>query len=229
MALQRKLIKKIEPLISKFVNSSKKKDDISRFFSEDGKSSFINPYSHPLAIKMTDLLEKNHVYDYSYRTPYAFIFPLTLLFASIAKFSSISEDIFDNLKFVLSKRLMKRYSKKQVDKIMEYFIFSHLKFLARVFFEDMLLFPSLIQHRKFLSNFIDLHGVENLENALKKGNGVILICPHFGNQLITTTLLAMKGFKCAQVIDLETERAFERHYKRTGLKLIDTSNKEKAR
>jgi Kdo2-lipid IVA lauroyltransferase/acyltransferase len=67
--------------------------------------------------------------------------------------------------------------------------------------------PQLLKQR------IDFSGKENLDAALAKGNGVILVSAHFGNFPLLLARLSLEGYKSSGIMrpmrDLRVEKIFE--------------------
>jgi KDO2-lipid IV(A) lauroyltransferase len=93
-------------------------------------------------------------------------------------------------------------------------------FLAKSAVELMFLMdkPDLLKSK------VDLVGRENLERALSKKNGVILVSAHFGNFPLLLGRLAIEGYKSAGIMrpmrDSRVEKIFLEKRKKFGVKTI---------
>ena len=62
---------------------------------------------------------------------------------------------------------------------------------------ETIFFGALNKHR--INKIMHVEGIENLDNALSKGKGVILLLSHFGSFLLPLPLLGYMGYKVNQV------------------------------
>ncbi len=53
---------------------------------------------------------------------------------------------------------------------------------------------------RMVKNIVTLEGIENLEQALAKGNGVVAVTAHFGNFPLMMMALGQKGYKVSSII-----------------------------
>jgi KDO2-lipid IV(A) lauroyltransferase len=78
--------------------------------------------------------------------------------------------------------------------------------------------PALLKQR------VKLVGKENLDNALARGNGVILVSAHFGNFPLLMAKLSLEGYKAAgimrQMKDPRVEKMFLSKRDRLGIRTI---------
>jgi len=93
-------------------------------------------------------------------------------------------------------------------------------FLAKGALELLFLMdrPELIKER------VRLVGKENVDAALTKGRGVILVSAHFGNFPLLMARLALAGYKVAGIMrpmrDSRVEKIFQDKRKRLGIKTV---------
>ena len=78
--------------------------------------------------------------------------------------------------------------------------------------------PFLLKQR------VEIIGKENLEQALSKGNGVILVSAHFGNFPLMMAKLSLEGYKIAGIMramrDSRMEKIFVSKREKLGIKII---------
>ncbi|MFA5287587.1 MAG: lysophospholipid acyltransferase family protein [Candidatus Omnitrophota bacterium] len=107
-------------------------------------------------------------------------------------------------------------NKEELDKIVQ----DCFTFLAKSAVELMFLMdkPDLLKSK------VDLVGRENLERALSKKNGVILVSAHFGNFPLLLGRLAVEGYKSAGIMrpmrDSRVESIFLEKRKKFGVQTI---------
>jgi Kdo2-lipid IVA lauroyltransferase/acyltransferase len=81
--------------------------------------------------------------------------------------------------------------------------------------------------KDFFESNIDLIGVENIDNSLAEGKGVILVSLHMGNLDIGIRALAYAGYKVNAIVDKikpeQVNRFIQTRRANSGLKLIDAS------
>ena len=56
-------------------------------------------------------------------------------------------------------------------------------------------FMLFLQHRHLINKYVSVEGLENLDQALAKGKGVVALSAHFGNFPLLCVKLALKGYK----------------------------------
>ena len=82
----------------------------------------------------------------------------------------------------------------------------------------------LMDRPELLRKRVHVKGIEILQKALAKGNGVILVSAHFGNFPLLMAKLAQEGFKVSgimrQMRDLRTEKIFLTKRQRLNIKTI---------
>jgi KDO2-lipid IV(A) lauroyltransferase len=93
-------------------------------------------------------------------------------------------------------------------------------FLAKAGMELMF----LMDRPKRLKERVRIIGQDNLENALKKGKGVILVSAHFGNFPLMLARLSLEGYKVGGIMrpmrDTRVEKLFEKKRRRLKIKTI---------
>jgi lauroyl/myristoyl acyltransferase len=62
---------------------------------------------------------------------------------------------------------------------------------------DSLLYPTMNTHN--ISDMVEYKGIENLDIALSKGKGAIVLYPHFGNEEFLMPALGYRGYRVNQV------------------------------
>ena len=107
-------------------------------------------------------------------------------------------------------------SKEELDKIAR----DCFTFMAKSAVELMF----LMDKPQLLKSKVDIAGRENLENALSKNRGVILVSGHFGNFPLLLGKLAVEGYKAAGIMrsmrDSRVEKIFLQKRKKFGVKTI---------
>lgn len=116
----------------------------------------------------------------------------------------------------LSIAFGKEKSKEELDKIVK----DCFTFLAKSAVELMF----LMDKPHLLKSKVDLIGRENLDRALAKKNGVILVSAHFGNFPLLLGRLAIEGYKCAGIMrpmrDSRVEKIFFKKREKFGVQTI---------
>jgi len=83
---------------------------------------------------------------------------------------------------------------------------------------------SLTDRPRLLKKCVEISGKENLDSALAKGNGVILVSAHFGNFPLMLMKLSLEGYKTAGIMrymrDERTEKMFMKKRTKSGIKTI---------
>jgi KDO2-lipid IV(A) lauroyltransferase len=77
---------------------------------------------------------------------------------------------------------------------------------------------------QLLKDKVELAGVENLDNALARGNGIILVSAHFGNFPLLLGRLAVGGYKAGGIMkpmhDTRMEEVFRKKREKYGVRTI---------
>jgi KDO2-lipid IV(A) lauroyltransferase len=107
-------------------------------------------------------------------------------------------------------------SRQEIEQIArECFMFLAKSGVELVFLMDR---PSLLKRR------VEIAGRENLDTALAKGRGVILVSAHFGNFPLMLARLSLEGYKTAGIMrfmrDARVEKVFVAKRNRLGIKTI---------
>jgi len=82
----------------------------------------------------------------------------------------------------------------------------------------------LLDRPHLLKRRIEITGKANLDNALSRGKGVILVSAHFGNFPLILAKLSLEGYKVAGIMrymrDERAEKIFAEKRRRIGIKTI---------
>lgn len=110
----------------------------------------------------------------------------------------------------------KEKSKEEIEKIAKDCFY----FMAKAGIEMM----SLVERRQLLRKRVEIAGKDNLDNALAKGKGVILVSAHFGNFPLMMARLALAGYKISGIMramrDSRAEKIFLAKRNRFSIKTI---------
>ena len=122
---------------------------------------------------------------------------------------------------IVKRILGNKISQKQAGKIIRCNFQNFNKSLI-----DFFRIPKL--DRKNIDNLVEIIGQENLDIALKEGNGVILVGLHMGNGGFTSTALALKGYFVNIIVWKEknekVDRLFQSIRQSKGVGVIHSHN-----
>ncbi|MDY7033041.1 MAG: lysophospholipid acyltransferase family protein [Thermodesulfobacteriota bacterium] len=76
----------------------------------------------------------------------------------------------------------------------------HKRRLETVFFGGL--------NKKKINNLVDARGLENIDEALSRGKGVILLLSHFGSFLLPLPFLGYRGYKVNQITGKQIHSSF---------------------
>ena len=146
--------------------------------------------------------------------PSSYLYGFAKIVSSLAyRFATKQKNIaFDSLSIAFGRDK----SKQEVDKIVQ----DCFTFIAKSAVELMFLMdrPQLLKSR------VDIIGKENLDNALSRNRGVILVSAHFGNFPLLLGKLAAEGYKSAGIMrpmrDSRVEKIFLEKRNKFGVKTI---------
>jgi len=133
----------------------------------------------------------------------------TLGFAAIRKQKTIALES-------LTVAFGKEKTREEIERIAkDCFIFMAKSAVELIFLMDR---PELLKKR------VETAGRENLDNALSRGNGVILVSAHFGNFPLMMAKLALMGYKVAGIMrpmrDSRVEQLFLKKRNRFNIRTI---------
>ena len=81
-------------------------------------------------------------------------------------------------------------------------------------------------NQDFIKKYIELDGLENLNKALAKGKGIIVLAAHLGNYELAGAILSLLGYPLSVVAlshkDKRINRFFDGQRQRVGMKVIST-------
>ena len=81
-------------------------------------------------------------------------------------------------------------------------------------------------NQDFIKKYIELDGLENLNKALAKGRGAIILAAHLGNYELAGAVLSLLGYPLSVVAlsheDKRINQFFDRQRQRVGVKVIST-------
>ena len=154
-----------------------------------------------------------------------FIFPLKVSYWIAARIGDIvyflmKKDRQERVRIV--KRILKnKISQREAQRIVRYNFQNFNKGLV-----DFFRIPKL--NKEDINNLVEIVGQENLDTALKKGKGVILVGIHMGNGGFVTTALALKGYPVNIVVWKEknekVDRLFQSIRQSKGVRVIYSHN-----
>ncbi|MHA1143583.1 MAG: lysophospholipid acyltransferase family protein [Candidatus Helarchaeota archaeon] len=174
------------------------------FNSAGTQDSFVNPYAHPFNIGFVKLMNRKNWFKFTRKLPFIWVY----LFSKFCRFISGLDKKFktqtmDNVEFVLKDRLQ-RYDHQTREKIKEYIALKHFEFMGRLWFEDLLVFCSFRRYPSDVPKYVKGFGLEKIDEAKRKGKGVILLAAHHGHHMVCTSFLGYSGYKVTQLIDVKT-------------------------
>ncbi len=81
-------------------------------------------------------------------------------------------------------------------------------------------------NQDFIKKYIELDGLENLNKALTKGKGIIILAAHLGNYELAGAILSLLGYPLSVVAlshkDKRINQFFDGQRQRVGMKVIST-------
>jgi Kdo2-lipid IVA lauroyltransferase/acyltransferase len=88
--------------------------------------------------------------------------------------------------------------RKKAAKILESFWINHQKGFIELFLSQK-------YSKENIDKIINFKGIDNIDNALEKGKGVVLTVPHFGNERFIHIGLALKGYPVSVITSKFTQ------------------------
>ena len=72
--------------------------------------------------------------------------------------------------------------------------------------------PLIVRHQMKIVNDVTIEGEDYINEALKKGNGVLALGSHTGNFLLMLTTLTLKGYPISFVFKEPSDKGFSEHF-----------------
>ncbi|MBD3230975.1 MAG: hypothetical protein GF329_22540 [Candidatus Lokiarchaeota archaeon] len=138
---------------------------------------------HPILLVILKKIPKSIIYFISQG--------MTSLVVSDKNFSG---PVYDTIDEILGENIVRKYGKKRKDFIVSEIIYQNI-LQSMIFFFDVLLFCPYFAHYRDFERYYEVEGIEYLDNALKKGNGAILLTAHISNYLFLILYFSLKGYK----------------------------------
>ncbi|MHA1268910.1 MAG: lysophospholipid acyltransferase family protein [Candidatus Helarchaeota archaeon] len=137
-------------------------------------------------------------------------------------------EIYKVVERIMGEVIEKKFPSYKKEYIIERIIYQNLINMSLVFYDMIFLLPYLIKYRN-LKKYFSFTGLEHVNNALKKGNGVIIVSDHIGNFLLLFCIFSLLGYKTNAIIEIQNYLGIIELLKETGLKIIPSppSNNEK--
>jgi len=146
--------------------------------------------------------------------------PSSLLYAFARKMSWLGFRIAAKQRKIALESLSIAFGKEKTPEELERIAKDCFTFMAKSALE--LLF--LMDRPELLKKRVDFDGKDNLDNALAKGNGAILVSAHFGNFPLLMARLALCGYKIAGIMrpmhDERVEKTFLAKRNKLGVRTI---------
>ncbi|MHA1268912.1 MAG: LpxL/LpxP family acyltransferase [Candidatus Helarchaeota archaeon] len=185
------------------------------------EGSFRQVFSDPLIEPMLKLFIR-------LKLPYLFKYiPKNILYTVSSGFSwtfygNYKAEMINTTKKIMGKIIDKKY--KNVSKEWRKWIVSEIVYhngihMAEVLLETLMILPYFYMSRDF-ERYFKVDGIENLDKALKKGKGVIVVSAHIGNYLFTWSYLALKGYKINFILEYTSFSGIIDLLKNCGVKII---------
>ncbi|MBM3243359.1 MAG: lysophospholipid acyltransferase family protein, partial [Candidatus Omnitrophica bacterium] len=148
------------------------------------------------------------------------VLPARFLYGFAKAVSSLAYLFAKKQKNIAFESLKIAFGREKEDKELNKIVRECFDYIAKSAVELMF----LMDKPKLLVKRVDIIGRENLEAALSKNKGVILVSAHFGNFPLLLGRLALEGYKTAGIMrpmrDLRVEKIFFKKRQKFGVKTI---------
>ncbi|MHA1310893.1 MAG: lysophospholipid acyltransferase family protein [Candidatus Helarchaeota archaeon] len=147
----------------------------------------------------------------------------------VIKDETYNQPIIKFIKKILGKKINEKYPGRE-KYIINRILFHNFIKMFEFFFEIILLMPHFNMYRQ-IAEYVKIKGRNYLDNALKKGNGVIIVSDHIDNYLLFLMFLALSGYKVNIIMQIQSYTSILKILKESGLKIIPSppSGNEKLR
>jgi len=148
------------------------------------------------------------------------VIPATYLYGLAKNISSLGYRFAKKQRNIALENLTIAFGQDKSPEELEKIAKDCFTFMAKAALELMF----LMDRHKLLNERVEFVGRENLDNALSKGRGVILVSAHFGNFPLMMARLALSGYKIAGIMrpmrDSRAEKIFMAKRTRLNIKTI---------
>lgn len=148
------------------------------------------------------------------------VLPRSWIYSFATKIASLGYIIAHKQRKIALENLTAVFGKEKTEAQIKKMAKDCFTFMAKsgaemIFFTER---PSLLRKR------VDIAGKENLDEALSRGKGVILVSAHFGNFPLMLLKLSLEGYKTASIMrhmrDKRVEKIFLKKRSQFGIKTI---------
>jgi KDO2-lipid IV(A) lauroyltransferase len=194
---------------------------------EDNEEKFLKIFSKSLVKIFINLIMKLKLSILLHKIPKSVIYFLSSGAAWVI-FSPYQNDMLKTTKKVMGDIIDKKY--KNRDEEYKNWVVNELVYQNGIQMTE--LFLDVITHLPYFSlykdfeKFFEVSGLQNLDKALEKGKGVVLLTGHIGNYLFLCSFFALKGYKVNFILEYATFRDILDVLRNVGIKLIPAPRPE---
>lgn len=204
----KKWIKKLKTHIFKtnVLHAGARFDNVEVEGEDEG---FQLPYSHPVILYFLEQLNYYKLYRFTHKLPLFIIKMFGILFHSLEAtfYGQISRDIDRNIDHIMGDRIRKKYGEKEALKVIRRLRIANMRYLARAFLEDMLVYPAMLDVKDFYKKYVTFKTLDpKLYKKIQRTGCIALVC-HQGH-FLTYTWWGMSGHVCGVIIDIKTLGGF---------------------
>jgi KDO2-lipid IV(A) lauroyltransferase len=167
-----------------------------------------------------NIFKKLRLYSFLRKIPQSILHFINLgVGFAISGDKEYNEPIYKNIEYFLGDKIIKKYGNAKKDFIIRKIIKANFVELNRIFFDIVLLLPYFNIYRR-IDKYFEVKGLDNLDKALSKRKGVIILSAHISNYLFLLCYFALKGYKTHAIIEIQNFTAILKTLRGSGLDLI---------
>ncbi|TFF85380.1 MAG: hypothetical protein EU551_04160 [Promethearchaeota archaeon] len=194
---------------------------------EDKEEKFLKIFSKSLVKIIINLIIKLKLSKILHKIPKSVIYFLASG-ASWIIFRDLESDMLKTTKKIMGDIIDIKYKNRDEDYknwIVNELVYQNSIQMTELFMDVITHLPYFSLYRDF-EEFFEVSGLQHLDNALKKGNGVVLLTGHIGNYLFLCSYFALKGYKVNFILEYATFRGILDILRDVGIKLIPSPRPE---
>ncbi|MBD3228274.1 MAG: hypothetical protein GF329_08790 [Candidatus Lokiarchaeota archaeon] len=194
---------------------------------EDERDGFKQIFSDFLIEPIINLFERLRLPYIFSKIPKNFLYTISKGISN-AFYGDYKDEMIRTTKKLCGDLIEKKYKDRDEsyrDWVASEIVFQNGIHMTEFFLDIMTLLPYFYLFGD-LDKFFKLEGIEHLNNALKQGNGVVLVSGHIGNYLFLCSYLALRGYKVNFILEYATFRGILNPLRKCGVKLIPSPRPE---
>ncbi|MBD3228271.1 MAG: hypothetical protein GF329_08775 [Candidatus Lokiarchaeota archaeon] len=126
--------------------------------------------------------------------------------------------IFETIDNLMGYYIDKKYPNRK-QHVKDRILYHNFIWMNLIVFDVVLLLPFLNKYRR-VKDYFEISGLKHLKDALKKGNGVLILSAHLDNYLFLFCIFALMGYKTNAIMEIPSFISIIDTLEGSGLNII---------